>query len=105
MIKKITSETFNAEVINSDMPVLVDFFATWCGPCKMVGPILEKLSEDYEGKIKFTKLDIDQAQPLAMKYEVFSVPSMLIFKNGEEAGRIVGALPPSELSRKIDEIV
>lgn len=105
MINTISSETFENEVIKSSEPVLVDFFATWCGPCKMVGPVLEKLSEDYTGKVKFAKLDIDKAEELALKYNVFSVPSMLIFKNGEEAGRIVGALPPAEISRKIDELI
>ncbi len=105
MINTISSETFENEVIKSSEPVLVDFFATWCGPCKMVGPVLEKLSEDYAGKVKFAKLDIDKAEELALKYNVFSVPSMLIFKNGEEAGRIVGALPPAEISRKIDELI
>ena len=74
MIKVITPETFENEVINSAEPVLVDFFATWCGPCKMVGPVLEKLSEDYAGKVKFAKLDIDTAEALAVKYSVFSVP-------------------------------
>lgn len=105
MIKVVTSDTFEAEVLKSKEPVLVDFFATWCGPCKMVGPVLEKLSEDYDGKVKFAKLDIDQAEQLAMRYSVFSVPSMLVFKNGEEMGRIVGALPPTEISKKIDEFV
>lgn len=105
MIKVITPETFENEVIKSSKPVLVDFFATWCGPCKMVGPVLEKMSNDYEGRVKFAKLDIDTAESLAMKYNVFSVPSMLVFKNGEEAGRIVGALPPSEISKKLDEYI
>ena len=105
MIKVITPETFENEVIKSSEPVLVDFFATWCGPCKMVGPVLEKMSNDYEGRVKFAKLDIDTAESLAMKYNVFSVPSMLVFKNGEEAGRIVGALPPSEISKKLDEYI
>ena len=105
MIKVITPETFENEVIKSSEPVLVDFFATWCGPCKMVGPVLEKMSNDYEGRVKFAKLDIDTAESPAMKYNVFSVPSMLVFKNGEEAGRIVGALPPSEISKKLDEYI
>ena len=105
MIKVITPETFENEVINSAEPVLVDFFATWCAPCKMVGPVLEKISADYAGKVKFAKLDIDTAEALAVKYSVFSVPSMLVFKNGEEKGRIVGALPPAEISKKIDEYI
>ena len=105
MIKVITPETFESEVLNSSEPVLVDFFATWCGPCKMVGPVLEKLSEDYAGKVKFAKLDIDTAEALAIKYSVFSVPSMLVFRDGEEKGRIVGARPPTEISKKIDEYI
>ena len=105
MIKVITPETFESEVLNSSEPVLVDFFATWCGPCKMVGPVLEKLSEDYAGKVKFAKLDIDTAEALAIKYSVFSVPSMLVLRDGEEKGRIVGALPPTEISKKIDEYI
>ena len=105
MIKVITPETFESEVLNSSEPVLVDFFATWCGPCKMVGPVLEKLSEDYAGKVKFAKLDIDTAEALAIKYSVFSVPSMLVFRDGEEKGRTVGALPPTEISKKIDEYI
>ncbi|GFI60916.1 thioredoxin [Clostridiales bacterium] len=105
MIKVISNETFKDEVMKSDKPVLVDFFATWCGPCKMVGPVLEKLSNEYEGKVKFAKLDIDNANDLATQYSVFSVPSMLIFKGGKEVGRIVGALPPSEITKKINELI
>ena len=105
MIKKITAETFESEVLNSEIPVLVDFFATWCGPCQMIGPVLDKLSGDYEGKVKFTKLDIDTAESLAVKYSVFSVPSMLVFKGGEEAGRIVGALPPTEITKKLNNLI
>ncbi len=101
----ITSDTFEKEVINSSTPVLVDFFATWCGPCKMVGPTLEKLSEDYKGKVKFARIDIERAENLAKKYSVFSVPSMLVFQNGEETGRIVGALPANEISKKLNELV
>lgn len=105
MTTTITSETFDKEVIDSSTPVLVDFFATWCGPCKMVGPTLEKLSEEYTGKVKFAKIDIDNAENLAVKYSVYSVPSMLIFQNGTEAGRIVGALPANEISKKLNEFI
>ena len=105
MSEMVTSSDFEEKVLKSDVPVLVDFFATWCGPCKMVGPVLEKLSEDYAGKVKFAKLDIDTAEALAIKYSVFSVPSMLVFRDGEEKGRIVGALPPTEISKKIDEYI
>ena len=103
-LKHLNEQEFNT-VKNGTKPAMIDFFATWCGPCKMVGPVLEKMSNDYEGRVKFAKLDIDTAESLAMKYNVFSVPSMLVFKNGEEAGRIVGALPPSEISKKLDEYI
>ena len=99
----LTNEAFDKATASG--LAMVDFWATWCGPCKMVGPVLEKMSNDYEGRVKFAKLDIDTAESLAMKYNVFSVPSMLVFKNGEEAGRIVGALPPSEISKKLDEYI
>ncbi|MFP4376225.1 MAG: thioredoxin [Spirochaetales bacterium] len=89
----ITSDNFETEVANSDIPVLVDFWAEWCVPCKMVAPVLEEISDDYDGKLKIGKLDVDSEGDLAMKYGVQSIPTLLLFKNGEVVGQKVGAAP------------
>ena len=89
----ITTENFESEVMNSEVPVLIDFWAEWCAPCKMVAPVLEELSEEYAGKLKIGKLDVDSNGELAMKFSVQSIPTLMLFKNGEEVGRKVGAVP------------
>lgn len=89
----ITTSNFEAEVLNSDIPVLVDFWAEWCMPCKMVAPVLEEISTEQAGKLKIGKLDVDSEGDLAMRYSVQSIPTMILFKNGEEVGRKVGAVP------------
>ena len=91
MATNLTEETFQSEVIDSDLPVLVDFWAEWCGPCKMIGPILDQLSGDIEGKAKIGKVNVDEARNLAVKYNVKSIPLLLFFKNGEVKDQIVGA--------------
>ena len=93
----LTNENFEEEVLNSDIPVLVDFFATWCGPCKMLAPIIEEISEEYAGKIKVGKLDIDDARKLALKYYVASVPTVALFKDGKPAAVSVGFRPKEDL--------
>ena len=86
----LNSMKWNEIVLNSDIPVLVDFWAEWCGPCRMVGPAVEQLAQSMEGKIKVSKLNVDQNQEIAMKYNIQSIPSLVLFKNGNEIARIVG---------------
>lgn len=94
---KITNENFENEVLKSDIPVLVDFYATWCGPCKMIAPIVEEISEEYEGKIKVGKVDVDEAAELAIAFGVSSIPTIIVFKNGEVHKKAVGYRSKKEL--------
>lgn len=94
---KITTENFEKEVLNSEVPVLVDFFATWCGPCKMMSPIVEELSKEMEGKAKVYKVDTDEEQALAIKYGIMSIPTFIVFKNGKVVNTVVGMRDKEEL--------
>ncbi|MCX6155363.1 MAG: thioredoxin [Candidatus Kapabacteria bacterium] len=98
----VTDANFDSEVKKSNVPVLVDFWATWCGPCRMIAPILEELSGEYEGKVKITKLDVDNNQKTAMEFGVRSIPTLLIFKNGSVVDTIVGAVPKAKITSKLD---
>jgi thioredoxin 1 len=89
-VHEFTVENFDAEVIKSDLPVLVDFTATWCGPCKQLAPIVDKLADEFEGKIKVGKLDVDAARPIAEKYRIRSVPTVLVFRGGEKTAEHAG---------------
>ena len=99
---EFTDDNFQEEVLNSNQPVLVDFWAEWCGPCKALGPVIDELSGEYEGKAKIGKLDIDTNRESAMKYGIQSIPSIIIFKNGEEVNRFVGISPKEDLAGAID---
>ncbi len=98
----VTEETFEQEVIQANLPVLVDFWAEWCGPCRMVAPIVEELAGEYAGRVKVTKVDVDDNQRLAMRYNIMSIPTLGVFKGGELIERIVGYMPKQELKRRLD---
>lgn len=102
MALEFSDSNFEQEVLNSDTPVLVDFWAEWCGPCRMIGPIVEELATEYDGKAKIGKMNIDNNPGTPMKYGVRSIPTLLVFKNGEVVDKIVGAVPKTTISGKID---
>ncbi len=98
----VTDSTFDEVVLKSANPVLVDFWATWCRPCQMVAPILEELTDEYAGKLTIAKLDVDQNQQTAQKYHVMSIPTMIVFKNGQPVKNIVGFKPKEKLKEELD---
>ena len=101
----VTSDNFESEVLQSETPVVVDFWAEWCGPCKMIAPALEELSEDYDGKIKVAKVNVDDAGDLAMKFNVVSIPTLLLFKEGSVVSQQVGAIPKAKIEDMFKDIV
>jgi len=98
----LNATQWSEKVLNSDIPVLVDFWAEWCGPCRMVGPIVEQLAQSLEGKVKVSKLNVDQNQEIAMKYNIQSIPSLVLFKNGNEVARIVGLSPKEKYEKFVN---
>lgn len=98
---EITDSNFEQEVIKSEIPVLIDFWAVWCGPCKAIAPVIEEISNEYEGKLKVGKLDIDNNQEVSVKYGIRSIPTLLIFKEGKIVDQIVGAIPKSQIISKL----
>lgn len=102
---EITDSNFETEVIGSDTPVLIDFWAEWCGPCKMIAPIVEEIAGEYEGKVKVGKLDVDSNQQVAMKYGIRGIPTLLIFKGGQVVDQIVGAVPKPQLSARLEKVL
>ena len=101
----LTDENFEAEVISSSVPVLVDFWAAWCGPCHMVAPIVEELVGEYDGRAKICKLDVDAAQKTAGEYGIRSIPTLLIFNGGKVADQVIGAVPKTQITEKIDAVL
>jgi thioredoxin 1 len=101
----ITDDNFQEEVLNSEIPVLVDFWATWCGPCQMMGPVVDALGDDMEGKVKVGKLNVDENPNSAQAYGIMSIPAFKVFRGGEVAGEIVGAMSKEALAEKVQEII
>lgn len=99
----LTKDNFNEEVLNSNIPVLVDFWATWCGPCMMLSPIVEELAKELEGKVKVCKANIDEQEELAAQYGIMVIPTLLLFKDGKEVNRISGYMPKEELLQFINK--
>jgi thioredoxin 1 len=104
-IVQITDQNFEEEVLNSDLPTEVDFWAPWCGPCKMVIPIYEKLSEEYEGKFKFCMINVDENQRTAAQYQIMSIPMQMFFNDGEKVDEILGAVPEHAIRTMVEDII
>jgi thioredoxin 1 len=101
-VQTVSDASFEGDILKSDKPVLVDFWAPWCGPCRSVAPLVDDLATQYSGKIKVAKINVDESSMVAMKYMVTSIPTFILFKNGEVADRVLGALPRSEFVKFID---
>jgi len=102
---EVTDSSFETEVLKSETPVLVDFWAPWCGPCRMVAPVVEELSAEYDGKVKFVKLNTDDNPQVSVKYQIRSIPTLLVFKGGEPVGQIIGFRPKSDLKKRLDAVL
>lgn len=101
---KLSNENFNKEVLNSEKPVLVDFWATWCGPCNMIAPIISEISEEFNNKVKVGKVNVDEEKELAIKYEISSIPTLVIFKNGKISKTLIGFRPKEEIKEVLNNI-
>ncbi len=101
----LTDANFDTEVLKAEMPVLVDFWAPWCGPCKIVGPIVEELAKEFEGKVKVGKLNVDENQQVSAQYSVMSIPTLMVFKKGEPVKTMVGAQPKENIKKGVEEVL
>ena len=102
---EITDDNFETEVIKSDKPVLIDFWAVWCGPCKLIAPMVEELASEYDGKVKIGKLDVDNNQQTSIKFGVRSIPTLLLFKDGQLKDTIIGAVPKKAIVDKLNSVL
>ncbi|MFP3927844.1 MAG: thioredoxin [Desulfobacteraceae bacterium] len=104
-IMQVTDETFDQEIINSDRPALVDFWAAWCAPCRMVGPVVEELAKDYEGRIKVAKMDVDQNRETPARFGIRNIPTLIFFKGGKAAKTIIGAQPKAAIEEELKKLL
>lgn len=102
-IVEVVDSVFDKEVMESEIPVLVDFWAPWCGPCRALSPVIEEISNDYEGSVKVGKVNVDENPQTTMKFSIRSIPTLIVFKNGEVAEQIVGAVPKSEIEKVLNK--
>ncbi|MGF1491167.1 MAG: thioredoxin [Microcoleaceae cyanobacterium] len=103
MAEQVTDSTFQQEVLESELPVLVDFWAPWCGPCRMVAPVVEEIAEQYDGKVKVVKLNTDENAQVAQEYGIRSIPTLMIFKGGQRVDMVVGAVPKTTLANALEK--
>jgi len=102
---QVTDDSFDDEIMNSDMPVMVDFWAEWCGPCKMVGPVVEELAQEYEGRIKIAKMDVDKNRQTPVRFGIRNIPTLILFKGGEVVQTIVGAQTKNQLDEELKKLL
>jgi thioredoxin 1 len=102
-VTEVTDTDFETEVLNSDIPVVVDFWATWCGPCRKLSPVIEEISDEYAGKVKFAKVNIEQSVEIAKNYSISGIPCLLVFKDGESVERLTGLMPKSTIISHIEK--
>tara|TARA_Y100000814_G_scaffold3932_1_gene4124 strand:- start:26 stop:352 length:327 start_codon:yes stop_codon:yes gene_type:complete len=104
-VHEFTDQNFDTDVAQSELPVLIDFWAVWCGPCKAIAPVIDEIASEYAGKVKVGKVDVDQNQNIAMKYGVRSIPTLLVMKGGEVVNQIVGAVPKGNITEILEEVI
>ena len=104
-VVELSDQDFQSQVLQSDQPVLVDFWAPWCGPCRMIAPVIEELAQENATSAKFAKINIDNSPKIAAQFDVSSIPTLIIFKNGQEVDRIVGAAPKAAIAKKLDAVL